>query len=51
MEAIKSSGTRSLLSLWTDRITTEHDKRFVEFAGRVNGNGPAKLYPNMKCET
>ncbi|KAF8766812.1 integrator complex subunit 13-like isoform X1 [Argiope bruennichi] len=49
-DAIKSSGNKSLLSLWTDRITSEHEKRFVEFTGRVNGNGPAKLYPNLKSE-
>ncbi|GFU07392.1 integrator complex subunit 13 [Nephila pilipes] len=50
-DVLKTSGNRSLLSLWTDRITTEHEKRFVEFAGRINGNGPVKLYPNIKCET
>ncbi|KAG8176539.1 hypothetical protein JTE90_014884 [Oedothorax gibbosus] len=50
IDAVKNSGTRSLLSLWTDRITSEHEKRFVDFVGRTNGNGPVKLYPNMKCE-
>ncbi|GIY08577.1 hypothetical protein CDAR_432931 [Caerostris darwini] len=50
-EVIKSSGNKSLLSLWTDRLNVETEKRFVEFAGRVNGNGPAKLYTNLKNES
>ncbi|XP_015924548.1 integrator complex subunit 13 isoform X2 [Parasteatoda tepidariorum] len=50
LEAMKTPATKSLLSLWTERLTVEHEKRFVEFVGRVNGNGPAKLYPNMKSD-
>ncbi|XP_035212649.1 integrator complex subunit 13-like isoform X2 [Stegodyphus dumicola] len=50
LDSLKAPRTQSLLSLWTARINSEHEKHHVEFAGRVAGNGPAKLYPNMKCE-
>lgn len=49
-ESFKAPRTQSLLSLWTTRINSEHEKHHVEFAGRLAGDGPAKLYPNMKYE-
>lgn len=54
-ECIRSntSGPQSLLSLWTNRINSEHANRHPEFAGRTaaNGSSVAKLYPNLKIET
>ncbi|XP_067129120.1 integrator complex subunit 13 [Centruroides vittatus] len=48
----KLSGPQSLLSLWTNRINSEHSKHHVEFAGRINSNnGIAKLYTNLNTES
>lgn len=49
-ESFKKPRTVSLLSLWTAKINSEHEKHHIEFAGRLAGDGPAKLYPNMKSE-
>lgn len=43
------SGPQNLLSLWTNRISSIHSKRHVEFAGRVGSkDNVAELYQHMK---
>lgn len=46
-----SSGPRSVLSIWTERINHDHTKYHKDFAGRVNGsNKPATLYASLLAE-
>lgn len=49
-ESFKTPRTESLLLLWTAKINSDHEKHHIEFAGRLAGDMPAKLYPNMKSE-
>ncbi|XP_054708924.1 integrator complex subunit 13-like [Uloborus diversus] len=46
----KRPGTQSLLTLWTSKLKSDHDRRYVEFSGRKTEGNIAKLYPNLKIE-
>lgn len=46
-----SAGPVSLLSMWTNRITTANSRKHQEFAGRVNSvNNKFELYQQLKEE-
>ncbi|KAK3101422.1 hypothetical protein FSP39_003458 [Pinctada imbricata] len=44
-----TTGSQSLLAMWTNKIKSVHSKRHIEFAGRLESEGNvAELYQNLK---
>ena len=51
MSSGNTSGPQNLLSLWTNRISSIHSKRHVEFAGRLESkDNVAELYQHLNEE-